>query len=263
MLRTDDKTSELQGANPLVASDTAAMLQSPVAVELTRPVQGLNTSKEQLRALLAHVNASHEKAKAGFAKTLHDDLSQKLTALLIELSLLENSLPASSVEASKVKELSALVLSISQTVRTLTNDLRLKILDEFGLAAALKHETQRLAKLTGAEITVQVEDLGSRLPGSVGSDVFQIFRLIMEILFASDVSQVQTSVQLKSRHLILRIVSSAKEDAKKPKPNFDETSFDALNVREQVRRLRGSIKFSDVPNEGAVIVVKVPTQQTA
>src|SRR5437016_7982633 len=112
----------------LVRCSPAVMFPHRHAIQLLTESDSLKTSKEQLRLLLAKVESAHDTEKARFARTLHDDLSQKLTVLLIELSLLEKAFPEGTSEANKITELSNLVSSISQSVRQMTNELRLKIL---------------------------------------------------------------------------------------------------------------------------------------
>lgn len=57
------------------------------------------------------------------ARKIHDDISQKLTVLGIELALLEAKLPKSNTLAPKIQQLSQLTTEIATSVREVIEHL--------------------------------------------------------------------------------------------------------------------------------------------
>jgi two-component system sensor histidine kinase UhpB len=217
----------------------------------------LNTSKEQLRKLLASVQAEHEVEKGRFARTLHDDLSQKLTALLIELSLLEAALPVNSTEAQKVASLSEIVSSVSQSVRRLTNDLRLKILDEFGLVAALRHESQRFVKEHGVHINIWPEELKVGIDCDAAATIFRIFRqVVARMITLHAANQIEVQIDQRPREVVVRIGEHSGQ--RRRKKLFSDEPLVLLGLREEVRRFGGTLKLVEIAGAGTVITIQVP-----
>ncbi len=221
----------------------------------------MKTSKEQLRALIAHIEAGHEEEKIRLARTLHDDLSQKLTALLIELSLLEDSF-AGKKEGAKLAELSSLVTAISQSVRKMTNELRLKILDEFGLVAAMKHETERITQQTKACFALHVKTDELKLPPGMAAGVFHVFQKIARHIIARpSTRQVTVHIEDTGKEVILRMSDDCK--VRRGKPVYLEGSMELLNIREHVERLGGTVQFVEVQSGGTIATVKIRKQASA
>ena len=217
----------------------------------------MNTSKEQLRKLLAHVEESHQFEKARFARILHDDLSQKLTALLIELSLLETAFPPETKEAKKMAELSEMVSTISQSVRRLTNELRLKILDEFGLFAALKHETERLSRESKVRLVLLPKSVELDLAPELGSELFKIFQNITGKMITRHGAK-EIHVLTKSAYQSCLLQITEKIESPGTEELFDQGSLDLLDLDERTRRLGGKMELTRVPAGGTVVTIKVP-----
>jgi signal transduction histidine kinase len=216
----------------------------------------LKISKDKLRDLLARVEAAHEQEKAQFARTLHDDLSQKLTALLIELSLLETAFSPTTKEAKKIAVLSEMVSSISQSVRRLTNQLRLKILDEFGLFPAIRHETERWRKEAAVLFHLTPESLELDLDPEIGTQLFKSFQsIVSEMVAHRGVKEIHVSIQSGARALTLTV--SEQSERKEKKGLFDVEPLGLMRLEEQVYRLQGTLKILHGPT-GATVKIKVP-----
>jgi len=216
----------------------------------------LNTSKEELRKLLAHVEASHEAEKGRFARILHDDLSQKLTALLIELSLLETAFAPNTKEASKMADLSGMVSSISQSVRGLTNELRLKILDEFGLFPALKHETQRLSKESKVRLVLLPQSVELDLAPELGAELFKVFQNIAsKMIVRHGATEIEVLTSGTARSCLLRVSENGK--GQRGKKLFESGSVELLDLHERARRFGGTIELAQVRGQGTIVTIKV------
>jgi signal transduction histidine kinase len=60
---------------------------------------------------------SATRSNATLARKIHDDVSQKLTVLGIELALMEATLPKTNALAPKIKQLSKLTTELALSVR--------------------------------------------------------------------------------------------------------------------------------------------------
>src|ERR1043165_9528678 len=115
----------------------------------------MNTSDEQLRALVSRLQSSLEATKREFARQLHDDIGQALTVLSLEVYLLEQSLDETQPPLShqqirtKVKAIAERIRGVISSEHRITNDIRSKVLDEFGLSADLELQCEEFQRKSG------------------------------------------------------------------------------------------------------------------
>src|SRR5208282_3025512 len=101
-----------------------------------------NSSLIQSRALLARQQLLQQQQQQRLARRMHDDISQNLTLLSLQLSLaLMNPAPPEDWPQT-CKQWSDIVLDLGQKIRDIVNELQPRILDDFGLAAALQRYAQ-------------------------------------------------------------------------------------------------------------------------
>src|SRR5260370_28141513 len=124
------------------------------SLERERAAAELAGKREQLQALSRRLIEAQEAERRAVARELHDDFGQVLTAL--RLNLQKNGAdPGESIE---------LVDQAIGRMRELALDLRPAILDDLGLAAALRWYVSREAQRAGLEFHLDLAELEERLP---------------------------------------------------------------------------------------------------
>src|SRR5271170_7948782 len=106
----------------------------------------MNTAPIQIRTLLERQQLLNQQQHKHLARKIHDEVSQKMTLLALQLSLAsaDNSPPENW--AGNCKEWAGLVMELGQSVREIVNELQPRIFDEFGLPDALHWFAQSAAK---------------------------------------------------------------------------------------------------------------------
>lgn len=195
---------------------------------------------EALR-LLARV----EGEKNHVARAIHDDLGQKLTALTLELSLWKAELDlGQSKSMNAIREKIAVLTEFANGMiaftRKVTSTLRPRVLEEFGLVAALEWHVEKVQKQTGMACTF------SASPERLEADAFlasQIFKVAEEVI------QLRVRAACKSVHLRLlaqdEVVALVFEDSSKERQITAE-------VAARVRLLGGEIEIN--PIEKSIVV---------
>ncbi|HOK77575.1 MAG TPA: histidine kinase [Verrucomicrobiota bacterium] len=138
---------------------------------------------EEMRALLVRQWQQREDERRWLAREIHSSLAQDLTVLSMELSLLERRMsvlagklnsPELDNVRTKMGELSGLVRKTVEWTRWVKNRLRPKVLDEFGLPAAIKWRGEEFERETGIVCMVLVEPETFETPPALGTDCFRI-----------------------------------------------------------------------------------------
>jgi signal transduction histidine kinase len=148
-------------------------------VERTRQIE--RYSKE----LTTRVLQAQEEERKRIARELHDETAQSLSTLLINLDLLEPSVPTDGNRVpserrsgfARVRELTKRTLD---NVRALSHDLRPTILDDFGLVAALHWFADEFKQTFGMPVDVEID---GEPPGRLAPEVeLALFRIAQEAL---------------------------------------------------------------------------------
>ena len=135
----------------------------------------LQQSQAELRALAHHLVEVQENERRAIAHELHDEAGQTMTALKIELSLLEQ-------QWSSIEELARRLGGVRQRVGTVMEELhrmavhlRPTILDRLGLVPVLDQYGRGGSQTTGVQIQVTTSGVdGLRLPSDVELALFRI-----------------------------------------------------------------------------------------
>ena len=112
--------------------------------------EDLERSRQDLRNLSIHLQSVREEESTRVARKIHDELGQSLTALQMDLSWLENRLPADSKNIrEKTRSMSDLVDATIESVHKITMELRPSLLDDLGLPAAIEWQAGDFQKRSG------------------------------------------------------------------------------------------------------------------
>ncbi len=199
----------------------------------------------ELRSDAAKLLARAEGERTSVARAIHDDLGQKLTAMSLELSLWKTELGqgrSKSVNAirEKLSTFGVLLNGMIGATRHITSTLRPRILEEFGLTAALEWHLEKVQKQSGASCTFTAEHEKIEVDAFVGA---QIFRIAEEVI--------ASRIEAGAKNLHVRLlaqddaVALTFEDAVKQRRIAPETAA-------RVRLLGGEIEINTV--EGMIVV---------
>lgn len=226
--------------------------------ERDRAEKEVRRSREQLRALAAHLESVREEEQTRIAREIHDELGQTLTAMKYDLAWLAARLPeAATVLRDKCRELTSLTDATIATVRRIASELRPRLLDDLGLEAAVEWLTKSFESRTGIQC-----ELDARL-GEVALDPAlstAVFRILQEALTNVARHAKAASVSIDLHRDEGGVVLSVRDDGKGI--SQDElagmTSLGLLGMRERARGCGGDIAISGTAGAGTTVVARFP-----
>lgn len=141
----------------------------------------INELKEQeisLRRYSERIMVMEEAMRKEFAAELHDEIAQDLTALALNLTAISNGLPREVREklGEKIIISTCLVEEMGRKIRDIMVRLRPPVLDNFGLAAALRWYGELFEKQTGIVVNFQLEEIDPRLHDEIETALFRIYQ---------------------------------------------------------------------------------------
>ena len=220
--------------------------------------QELKHSHNTLRDLSMHIEETREKERAKIVRNLHDDLGQRLTALNIDLNWMKNKLAESQPEIrNKLNSMAELIMDTIASIKTISSELRPRILDDLGLIAAIEWQLEEFEKRTGIsyELTITPEEF------ILSSEIsILIFRIVQETLTNIARHANATLVKIdfaKNENTMQLIVNDNGRGIKKAEIN-DPKSFGIIGMKERVKSIGGSFHIQGAEGKGTKIMIEIP-----
>ena len=231
--------------------------------ERTRDLAAVNrrlADREALRKqLLRRVISAQEDERKRIARELHDDTSQALAALGmgVDAALATCSSPATAEKLTGVRQLAQ---RMNDELRRLIVNLRPSVLDDIGLAAAIRWLGSQLAA-SGVAVRCELSGLDRRLPPEVET---ALFRAVQEALANVARHAGADSVLIQGTFEDGRVRIEIEDDGE----GFDPaTAIDGvtslrgvglLGMRERIEILGGELTIDSGPGAGTCILMSVP-----
>ncbi|MBX7222277.1 MAG: PAS domain S-box protein [Blastocatellia bacterium] len=147
----------------------------------TQAAAELKHREGELRALSASLLSAQDEERRRIARELHDGTAQNLAGLSMNLSMLLQLPDISHNSQARKILLDSLALTeqCSREVRNLSYLLHPPLLDDLGLAAALKSYVSGFSQRTGIQVTLEYQKETGRLPKEIET---ALFRIVQEAL---------------------------------------------------------------------------------
>jgi len=176
-------------------------------LERKRALDQSEISQEQLRNLYHRLQQIREEERTRTAREVHDHLSQLLTTIKLELSLLDKKL---AQYGPGIKESIQQLLEMSddaiQSVQGIAMDLRPPILDDLGLAEAIEWQVREFKTRTGIHCQFLDQMNGFELDLERSTTLFRIFQeTLTNIVRHSQATRVSVKLHVCKENIILEV----------------------------------------------------------
>ncbi|MBF0383605.1 MAG: sensor histidine kinase [Magnetococcales bacterium] len=215
-------------------------------------------SEKLVHQLISHIQTVQEDEKKYIAKEIHDELGSLLTKIKMDISSLQKYPPEYKEETNeRLVKISGLVEQINENIRRIARSLRPKVLDEFGLTAALEWLIRDMNH------HCRIGCRWSCIPHEVElSDIYRttLFRICQEALnnVAKHAGAQKTIITLREEEstVILEIEDDGCGIDMERLNN--QESFGIEGMRERARQLKGELGFELREEGGTRMWVHIP-----
>lgn len=226
--------------------------------ERKRAEEQLVKLSEQLRNLSAHLQSAREEERTRIGREIHDDLGQALTALKMDICWLGKRLTKSQESlCEKTESMSRLIDVTLQSVRRISAELRPRLLDDLGLAAAIEWQAQEFQKVTGIKCKVTFDPGDITLDHERSTTIFRIFQeTLANVFHHANATRVVASLKKGDNQVVLEVSDNGKGIT--PEQISDPKAFGLMGVRERAHFWGGVVKISGVRGKGTIVMVRIP-----
>jgi signal transduction histidine kinase len=157
----------------LAVRSSRALGRERARAEALARLRQTQTDAEARRETLTRVVETQERERRRLAQDLHDRTAGGLTSVLFALRRLEREIP-DDAHRMALAEARVGVAGAIEDVRDLIADLRPKVLDDFGLGAALERLCETIARRSGLAIRPELADGLDSLPPKLATAAYRI-----------------------------------------------------------------------------------------
>jgi len=230
--------------------------------ERKQALRELERSHAQLRELGARLAEATEAERRRLARELHDRVGQGLTALGINLNFVKNKLPPDPPDnvAERLDAALQLAEETGESIRNVMTDLRPPVLDDYGLAAALRWYAGQLSRRVDVAVVVQAEDLNPRLPQEAETALFRVAQEACNNALKHACAKTVTFTLSQEEDTVRLIVADNGKgfDVAATRRPDAPPRWGLLTMRERARAVGGRARVGSAKGKGTRVTIEVP-----
>lgn len=233
----------------------------PAKLAVARDITDRKKSEEQIRALSHRLLNAHEDERRHLSRELHDDLGQRLNAVKIGVDTLAEDMADFPPEIYvHVNNLSKVLQSSIESVRSICAGLRPASLEMSGLVEAIKKDCANLTAVHGLKIDLKSSGMKTvRLDSDAEINLYRVFQeSLNNVVKHSGASKVTVSLIASYPIIRMRIEDNGKGFEAKARLVKNENKLGLVGMAERVDLMGGTFKMVSRPGEGTRIVVEIP-----
>lgn len=219
----------------------------------------LTARTDELARLQGLMVTQHENERRRLSRELHDETAQTLSAVKLEVGMLREG--TDDTGRSRLDHILSLVDGGIRAIRRVMNDLRPALLDDLGLAAAVRALAHDVGERDHLAMTV---DIPAGLPRLSSEAELALFRAAQEAL-ANVVRHAEaTAVTLRLRADDHTLRLTVRDNGRGLPPGADVATFERqghlglAGMRERIQALGGRVRFAG--EQGMTVIVDVPVE---
>jgi PAS domain S-box-containing protein len=254
-----DETGRIRGVLALV-TDVTAQKRSELALQQNQ--LALEEKRHELQVLAEKLLTAQESERQRIARDLHDDFSQRLTALMLDVASLAKHPP-------RVPELIGKALEpVCKELEQLTSDLhelayRLHppLLRHAGLQAAIEDHIHKAMERTGLRISLEAKNVPGSIPLESSLCLFRVFQeSLQNIVKHAKATEVLVKLSGSSNGVGLSVIDNGKGFDVNDKSSHQK-GLGLTSMQERLRLLNGFLNIHSRPADGTKVCAWIPFRE--
>ena len=221
----------------------------------------LREREAQLHALSARLLRVQEEERRRIARDLHDDVTQRLAALTLELHGMRRHVVEAGCDPSVVSHVKGLGASLEQLttdVQQMAHQLHPSILDHVGLEAAVREQADEFAARTGVAVEILTREVPHPLPLEHATCLYRVLQeSLQNVRKHAQASNVLVRL-LRTHRGVGLCVHDDGQGFEQGQAGRSAKGLGLTSMAERVRLLNGTFRVRSNPGEGAEIHAWVP-----
>ncbi len=224
---------------------------------LMQHAESLRASHERIQDLAGRLIASQEAERQRIARDLHDDLSQKLALLNIDIDLLARGAPAPGGEwSARVRTISRRTREIASDLHRLSHELHPTKLQVLGLVAAIQSVCHDVSNQHEIIVEFSHEGVPKTVPVPASLCLYRITQeALHNVVKHSGAKHAAVRLSTQNNFLYLEI---ADQGVGFSSAGFENSGLGLVSMRERTNFLGGRFVIHSGPGLGTRLGVRIP-----
>lgn len=150
-----------------------------LATRFNDMAQALDKERQTVSRLMNELLRLQDREREHIARVLHDDLGQYLTGIRAQARSWEYDPELNPRQKQQARDLAGHCETVQQHFRNLLQDLHPLVLEQLGLASAIRHLVEQWQSLSGLECRLEMDEC---LPELTGEQQTHLYRFLQEAL---------------------------------------------------------------------------------
>jgi len=223
-----------------------------LAEDITRRKQ----MEEAISGMSRKMIDSQEQERARIARELHDDVSQQLALLAVELDQWGQRSSHDSDLHDHIQNARQRIIEIGQDVQNLSHQLHSSKLEYLGLVAAARSFSKEISEKNSVRVEFREDGVPRTLSNEISLALFRILQQALHNAVAhSGAKHVKVRLWEQSNEIHLEVQDLGRGF---DLPTVQSTGLGLTSMRERARLVGGEITIDSGPMAGTTIHVRVP-----
>ncbi|MBI4458609.1 MAG: sensor histidine kinase [Acidobacteria bacterium] len=218
------------------------------------------TAKNNLERLSARVVEAQEEERRSISRELHDQIGQVLTAIKVNLGMVEQKMVAGPELRERIRESKLLAEQAMQEIRDLARLLRPTMLDDLGLVPALEWYVRGFSRRFGIPVNLEIDRKLRRLPEQWETSLYRsVQEALTNTIRHSEATKVFIHLEESSENLILTVEDNGQGfEFSSPKGGLG-----LIGMSERARQLGGTLSVESKQHAGTRVRITLPLPPVA
>ena len=197
-------------------------------------------TQERLRSALRRLQTAREEERRALSRDIHDDVGAALSGVLLSFGTLRANLDASDDVEERLDEIRVELEGVVGRLRALARKMRPPLLDELGLAEALRQLVEEWKERGPISVRASIDE--SALPKLGPDERIQLYRLVQEALSNAMKHSDASGVQVRLAGTPAGFLLSVSDDGRGFDPERrKEGTLGLTSMEERALALGGSL----------------------
>jgi signal transduction histidine kinase len=244
--------------------------QIGIAIEQAKLYERLEGASDRYQTLLRRALTAQEEERKRIARELHDETSQLLTSLALSLQAIIGTAKAQGIDnpqfLEKLERAHSHAVHAGTEVVRLMKELRPTLLDELGMAAAIRRYAKDTLEPHGIAVATAFSGADRRLRPEIEVTLFRVAQgAVGNILKHSEGKKASIKLECSDRECMLQVEDDGRGFDVKKVTGVDPSGRGAglFTMKERVKLVGGACHIDSRPGQGTKVHVKVPLTKDA
>lgn len=215
---------------------------------------------EAMRKLASKLLTAQEEERRLLAREMHDDWTQRLAVLGLDVATLERSIADPLVAAPLLRTIQERLISLSSDVHDLSRQLHPAILNDLGLVEAIRSECAAFSRREGITVRYLAEAIPNTVPNDLGLCIYRITQEALRNL-AKYAAVSKCWVTLTTRDKKLELTVRDEGIGFDPLALPKEAGIGLASMKERVSLVRANLTITSALGQGTTVVVTASLEE--